>query len=265
MSSRSGGADAPLSLFSFQDVITSITGIMILVVLLLVLEVIHSKTSEPLKEIPTDVESRIASLQREKDRLDRKIKEIQGDVERLGGMNPEQVAADIKREKNRAAVLGGKKEECGDAIEQTHGDIRKIGEDIARLEQEKERLRRELEDLIKQLAEAKRVRLECRCSKQHILVQCSGKGIKAQPLDGRGEVLSFIPAGGTDRLASLRKFREWALKRDKGDVHFIAVVKPSAAPYAGQVVDTLRRDGFAVGYEPLEEDKTVISESQGSP
>jgi hypothetical protein len=45
----------------------------------------------------------------------------------------------------------------------------------------------------------------------------------------------------------------------------VVLVKPSAAGYAREVVEALRKSGFDVGYEPLEEERTAVWAEGGDP
>jgi hypothetical protein len=81
---RSGSP--PISLFSFQDIITSVTGIMILVTLLMSVELVRrplqehrpkSSDATPTEESANSPSQELAELQRRKDRNDQAMRELE--------------------------------------------------------------------------------------------------------------------------------------------------------------------------------------------
>lgn len=265
--SRRSGSDNPLSLFAFQDVITGVTGIMILVVLLLVLEVISQKSANTpktaeSKESAENMEDRIAELEREKNALVHSIDRIQGDVQRLGGMDPRQVQAAIKREKQRALELGDSVKATGDYIKKEETRRGAPQDDVDKLDKENRRLQGLFDTLDEELRIAieEGAHVQFSSNRPYIIAQCSGKGIRAKAWDGDREFQFFFPPGSTDTRSMLAKFSQWIRTRHKNRERFIVVVKPSAAPYVEEVIDLIRRGGFKLGSEPLEEDKTAIFE-----
>ena len=102
---RSNEDESPISLFSFQDIITSITGIMFLVVLLLVLIMLSSfekNTSDP-------VAAETCRLTRELSELKKKLQSLQNNQTELA----EQLA---KLKKLTPAELAARKMELQQAI-----------------------------------------------------------------------------------------------------------------------------------------------------
>ena len=267
MSRRRGKGGTPLSLFSFQDVITSITGIMILVVLLLVLEIITHKIEEVTRKPPINLDALIAAAEEDKAELTHKVERNRADIKRLDGIDPGKVAADINREKENRAKLGKEIKRHKGEHAKASGTIDDLEGAIATATITKAGQQRVLDGLQGELEKAKRqrrrVRFTCRCGRQHILVQCAKKGIDVQRVEGDRQVRSFA-ARGDSYQSALSAFLKWAFKHNKDEVHFIVVVKPSAAPYAELLVKMLYAKQFKVGCEPLIEEKNAIFADSGA-
>lgn len=265
MSRRRGGNDNPLSLFAFQDVITGVTGIMILVVLLLVLEVISQKSADTPKtseseESAENVEEQIAALEKEKNALIHNIDRIQGDIQRLGGTDPRELQAAIKREKERALELADDIKATGDYIKKEQTRRGAPEAEVDKLAKRNRELRGIFDTLAKELRimQEEGERVQFSSNRPHVLAQCSGKGIRVKAWDGDREVQFMFPPGSTDPTSALAKFSQWIRTRQNDRERFIVALKPSAASYAADVIDLIRQAGFSLGHEPLEEDKTAI-------
>ena len=264
---RRGGNDNPLSLFSFQDIITAVSGIMLLVVLLLVLQVLNVKSMAvppPIPEVDAKkTEQDIRELRETVSKLNGRLVKADRDLKATSAVNldqaPSQVRAEEKLTKGLVEAidkvtveLSRKKQKA--AVQATTAAARDelITELAAKAKSLKDRL--DSKDAWSRVHYS----FAKRTAKTPILAQCSAAGVEAKVLDGKSAPQSFIDPKRTNYQSSLKAFRAWARRRNFIRDAFVVLVKPSAAGYAGQVVRMLRQSGFDVGYEPLEEDRTAI-------
>ena len=269
MSRRRTEGRSPIALFSFQDIITSVTGIMILVVVLLILEVINRKSFEVAASAPvmkmstiTDAQDEIASMQVEKEKLDNEVERRHEIIAELARLDPRQIKSDIKREED-------KNEGLSERLEALRAKLEKQRRQAGKAEKAATQGDHELQRLKEQLARIKtenRVTFDfLRTDKMPILVQCSQEGIQVKILDSSPKIRSFPSSGSADHKGCLSSFGQWVRGINKDKNALVVLVKPSAAPYAVRVINMLYKEKFDVGYEPLEESKTAIFNDEDLP
>ena len=106
--SRRGGGGNPISLFSFQDIITSVTGIMILVTLMMTLELVQRSANSPAlktQEIVEEVKPATQDVRRRIDDLKRRLEQQSALVSVAAGLNPKNVRERLKDAQRRTDAL----------------------------------------------------------------------------------------------------------------------------------------------------------------
>lgn len=269
MSRRRADSEAPLSLFSFQDVITSISGIMILVVLMLVLDVLAAKATEVVAAAPAeDLEARVQTLRDDLKALTEQINSDQGVID---GIPHDLSPRDVEELRFANEQLGQLIAENRADLEDAEGTAQDAKGDKESLEAEIRRLTgqlKELKDKHGKLIEGmQRVEFAAPPGKETILVQCSDKAIEVKVLGKPPEMRSFPLPGGAQPGMVPADFARWARGRDVARAYFYVLVKPSSAPYAQAVINLLLgragdEPAFEVGYEPFEEHKTAVYEEE---
>lgn len=263
MRGRRGGTDSPLSLFSFQDIITGISGIMILVVLMMVLDLLNRKILEhPPPQFPNvnikEVRAEIGDLSRQAEGLSRKIKDREGVIQGLRNVHFAEIpkrqdkARDEKRSLDqRLAERRGQLKQAQDAERAANEKKHELGTRVAVLEGELAAAKPKAAPPEPNKDEiAITIRHGQRTTKTPIVAVCSGSGIKTKVLR-QGSGIQTFPASKTAFLA-------WARKRKTAKEQFVLIIKPSASHYAQELVHAIRNAGFVVGHEPFEEQKTVV-------
>jgi len=274
MSRRRGSSEAPITLFSFQDLICSISGIMILVALLMALDLVSRKAETPAAATAQDASTaeadrKIAAMTQEREGLEKDLARGQRVVADLQGKDPKRIAIELKAKETEqerlARELADRRarleelEKMGKTAEQQK---EKLSAEVAKLNEEMDKLNRQRKDLeaVPRVVIAPPGQLR----KTPILAVCSGKGIETSTLGGERAVKSF-GAPGADPEALARDFMQWATSRNRDQEFFFLLVKPSAAPYARQLIVLLRERRFEVGYDPLEEEKVAAFEDKPKP
>ena len=271
---------SPISLFSFQDIITCITGIMIMLVLLLILDVItKTEMAAKAEHLEPDVSGEdlpeTELLQKQFEELRRDIEKNSIILERSELSDTANVAEEIANADQRISEsqqkVRDKSEERKSVkkrLEQIP-DIRKrhkkqsesigkiegeVGEVRKRQSENEERIEGEIAVIRGEIEATKSGKKifyvpAVQESKQAILVQCGDNSIKAQPIDRSEKFKTFTSAA---------QFMEYAKKRNKGREYFVILVKPDGIDFFKQIGGGLKNSGFDMGYEPLEQDKEAV-------
>ena len=276
---------SPVSLFSFQDIIMSVLGVVILVTLILVLKLVSQMAAAP--PTPTvivdDIRQQIASLQpvlmelrdsiadlhraREKSEiftpsLDQ-IDAIQSTIDRL--------ESDIAATKKKIEEIKRRIEELQNnpamqQLEEIQEEIKDLTDKLANLKQQTkdtagnaaelqakfEELKTKNTTLERQLAERAAVQLKVTIPKdtdKTAFILVYGQGI-----------INVIPTDGTSKqtFSSRTQFSNWVSRRDYENEHFVVYVRPSRFGQHEEIVKDLRARGFDVGLQVTGE-KTDLS------
>ena len=255
---RRRSEDNPLSLFAFQDIIMSVSGIIILVVLLLGLRIAASSGTkgagdESMPKMP-DRSSKIVKLEAQVARAQQKLQE------EMDKNLPKEDDSDAPR--SQAAVLR--------ALVNTNGTLKaELGnskEALSRTKGDADKLRKKVDELGKVLATIENKRqiipdqLRLRpekdtnatiyvavCSKQRILCGALGQE-KAK------KIFAATPAGRKRLVAYAEELADTF-----ADLRLVLLMKPSSENYCMKLVESLKSKGIqAIGYDPLEEHFTVF-------
>ena len=265
--SRRRRSGPSISLFSFQDIICSVSGIMVLIALIMALELI---TAEPRPKpvpngglAPKDDEAEIMKLEQEKIELTKKYVEGRKNVTRIDGQNPEDIERKIKEELNKEESIKRDLENLKITKEETESKIKRIEDEKSEIEKDKKIINLAIGITEKEIAEQQqKPNVEYVPSQNSritpILVQCSSLGIEVS-VGAKNIERQFFMSTDSDFRSFASKFQEWAITRDKQTEVFFVLVKPSSAPYVDRyVLSFLDQKGFGIGYDPFEEDKFAI-------
>jgi DNA repair exonuclease SbcCD ATPase subunit len=243
----------PLSLFSFQDIITGLCGIMILLVLIMVLDLITKPDVKPTEKGP-DEEVNIDKLRADVEALKKQYNENErGLAERVPETNVLTELAIKTKDANQQDA----------AIRNLDTQVPKLKEQLANLKQEKEesdRKYKELENVRKALDAAiaqipakseMTIILERGQSKMPIYVECSQKTVTVHFPIHKKEPIIFTLSQATAQLLKL------ANETDKLTNYFVFLIRPSSVKYAFDLQSAIKSLGFATGQDPVLEDKVV--------
>ena len=265
--------DTPaISFFSFQDIITSITGIMFLVVLILVLMILRSPSNA--------IRQREMKVSGEIRELEKNLRELRRAAAALNSRTEEQRKRLEELKKLKLESLPGLKSSLIDKLDAADAEIRLRQDETQHFRslfrQEKSEARKrqkllaadraasaalesEIRDLTKRIAEEQQLRKKLekvlqfvwdrRNPRNPILLVCGEMEITANMLRGPKEQIVFTDSG---------KCLEWCKSQDRNDVYFILLIKPSAFTYAENFSAELLKAGFQRGREVLPDDRTVI-------
>ena len=254
------------SLFAFQDIITSVTGIMVLVTLILALELIQQKeSSPPVKTAQVASQTRDAVAQNEgriqqlQDRLEAG-REQMTQVAAFDAAHVSQQLEDLKElndELDRELDEYAKESAAAAARkEQAEAEQNRRASEPQTLESVTADLKRE-RDLIEKLRKSNRTIFKPPegAAKTPWLVEVTGQGLIAAQCGVSAPPKQFRNATA---------LRDFAVGRDKGSEYFVLLVKPAGLDDFRRATIYLKEAGFDVGFDLLRTEQTAIDPETGA-
>ena len=260
MGHRAKSGSPPIILIFFQDIITSLSGIMIFLTLMMAVDVAsHHELglSGPVLAAVNN-EAALKSLRDRLDNLRKAVKHLS--LTGLTNSDPRRALA------NATQAIHEEKRQQDLLLEQEE-----LRREIARLKRELERSRQEsklsqaeqnaLESRIRKLNEALAKALQDRgiafipeagIAKTPMLVECSGTKIRAGFLTRDEAPSEFVATE-----AGVEKFVKFAGARSASQEYFVFFLKPSSFKYGKKLALQLKEQGYDVGFDALEEDRTI--------
>lgn len=252
--------NTPFSLFSFQDIITGLCGIIILFVLIMLIDLVMKRdtVSNPSEQAEIELEDNTAELKKEiaelKDELQRLRQSVKSVIVAAADKAAPEIAAKLDRD------LSGKEREVAAMLSQV-ADLRTR---VAAAEKADAENKKRVRDM-----EATRRMLE---SKLAALKDKKGVTLIHERGEFKAPVYLVLGRGGVEVLRPLKKntYRKWfffddlksglseelqALDHTTHTV--ILLVRPSGIKKMQSVVDIVRGMGLSYGRDPLEEDVEV--------
>jgi hypothetical protein len=261
---RRHGEESPLSLFSFQDIITGVTGIMIFILLMLSINI---RTPDPTPVVKQPVNKKRQRMLEDYTVVTEKLKTVRQSY--LKVKNELRVYRRFDRDKLQQQITDAElsiatrkleADELQKNIKQLQAQLPgKTSQTKMRLQQIVE-LKKRYADLKKKIEDQKDYnRVEFIPSndaegKQPIFVQLSDKQIGIKTFGDNGEVF-FWP----NNDAGFEKFKKFAEARDHKMEYFCFLIKPSATKiiYRRPFIFCMKKK-LEIGLEPLPENKNAV-------
>lgn len=277
---RKQNDESAISLFSFQDIITSLTGIMFLVVLLLVLvmltnkkptaeEVVVDPQSQQLQQQIQQLKAELAALQQDRSTLDEEL-------EKLRQLSPE--------------VLEARKNELYEQLQQTRQAITQEKETLTRNQQQlqawqqlladtQQELQKQLQKKDEQLKKQKKVQKQIQKQKEKNQQQSKVMAYTIERDSFKSPLLMEVSAAGIQLLIvdsqayhdfrkpdnfekSLSDAYAFLSTLSSSSYYLTVVVKPEAFEYSSKIRYELKQKGFSRGMEIMPDNVTSIFEEQ---
>jgi len=270
--SRRGRTAPPISLFSFQDIITSVAGIIILITLLLAVELLQRKLSDTPASfnVPAaPLRQELAAAAQERERLRVQLQQQAAEAEELVAASPQRLAQDqaaaedlVRRLEQELQALEAQAQRAKQAAQQAQTSSAARVADRQKLAD----LRREIQE---KQDEIDRLRRENRViynpapgdSKAAWLVDLSADTLRAAALGKTAPPQVFAGASATARS---RNLLAWAKGRDARREYFVLLVRPSAVQAFDAIYQELKAAGFDIGFDCITDDVSVIDPVRGA-
>ena len=252
---------SPFSLFSFQDIITGLCGIVILLVLVMVIDLVARRDavpSPPVSDAPVDATASEALLRAEIAALEEAIAKAREALAKrrvatAGGVSAERLEEANRdfseREKEIAALLSQV-----DALKTRLEKARDVDARSKKVLLEMENTRRELERSLAAMRDRKGVTLipERGNLKSPVYIVLGQERVEIhRPLDKGARA---VRAPRRDVAETVRSVLS---KLDRSTHTVVLLVRPSGASDMMPVAELVKGMGFACGRDPLEEDSDI--------
>ena len=275
-----------ISFFAFQDIITSVTGILILVTLILALYVNEatSFTSEQ-----TELKQKLTESQRELQTVSAQVAQRQTNLAALAATpDPARLSEDIRqlqdqlttqasrmsaleqKQAERQAAAAIKAEQLGlTDLRERAGTVRQQVESqqitnavLAQTVAATERQQQEIKEKIEKAESEHKLWLLPEISptgQQPLLVVVSGTKVTWDRFDQPASHREFNGARAVAEFTD--GLRQWTASRD----YIVFYVRPSGIDSFKRCYEAAKRAGFQTGYDAVEEDKQIIFSAPTSP
>lgn len=278
---RKGSEGSAISLFSFQDIITSITGIMFLVVLLLVLMMITSKVptakdNNKSNENVKELQKELAELKNKLQALRDSQKKIDKEIDDLKKLSPEEIRKRKLELQKILQVDQVKLDTLTSSLKLKEDQYKQLQTELQDLDKSVTHRKKLIEDLKKQLEELNKVIkaketnrqqrtrvmkyvVHSNSAKQPVLAELDKDGIRFMILDDK----KVIDLRRPDRaMESLSLMAMELQKLDPSRIYFSIAVKPGGFKYVIQLLEIMKNNNFERGTEILPDDDSSIFEEK---
>jgi hypothetical protein len=248
-------SQSPVSLISFQDIITSLCGIMILLVLFLAIELVARKSIITVESCSTSHQlpsHRVENItdQKKIEYLKEKLK----DTRILSPLEAAKIMVDVE-------TLNRKYTEQKKVFSQ---HIQQLEKQLVRIEQTKKRCQTDIMEIKTTLSKLENNKTSMsqdnrvtfipteKTTFRPFLVECSGTIMRAGYLndDNPPEIFSVDTDGKNSLLNVIRNI-------DAAKNYVVFIIKPSGADYAMEIIRKVRQMGVNVGYDAMTENHCV--------
>lgn len=271
-----------ISLFAFQDIITSLTGILFLIVLLLVIFMLEMRPKEEENnlrakiDIPA-VKAQIAKLKSDLDELKKQETLIQEAIQDYQALDLEtisdridsvkkEIVQKIQQVDNQKINIESKVEYNKELLEQ----IKRLHEKLVLAKSSSENFKNSLKKLqaekldylekIRVAKNAVKISFENTSNLTPILVECSANGIKV--LDYKTNKIFNLELPNGDLESRKKAFYDWLTTRNSSLEYYTIIIKPESFEYA-EVINNLGNLNLKRGLEFLpQNDISIVVEAK---
>lgn len=264
---KRGRQSRPISLFGFQDIIVSVSGVVIVMVLLLMLELVE-RPARPAEtdfgETASELRAAVAEARAKRDRLRSQLSDLDRVVDRAGTTSP----LELRAETDQAAA----------EIDKLQQELPRLKQDAQELEQKFQQQREALTDIQADLEEARKQVAETESElkkaqdnrrtilslprgfdKEGWLVVAAGDRVSAAPLQRPAEPTVFRGRLLTDPA---EQFVDWADERQAR--YFFVLVRPGGIAAFNEIRKWFESDGVDYGFDLAGSDQVFLDPKRGA-
>lgn len=285
MSSRfRNGSSAKTSFFAFQDIITSVSGILILIVLILSLDLnkLASSSSEGVATPAPELEARLTAMLIEQSRLELRLDELRQTLaDTRSAVTAETLEKEIANMQARIRTEQGKAEEQArrtasqnEAIRQqdaalglnsVRDTIEKARRDAEELAVKEKAVRQSLAELAGAVRQAQDRVLTAKSTAGQVWLIPSPTATSKEPillLTGRSSVVAerFDRPDLRASFSSpsvVSEFNRYLDRASAQNQYLVFYVRPSGIGIFEELAKVAKQKGFEIGFDALEEDRQV--------
>lgn len=258
--------DSPISLLAFQDIITCVTGIVLLLTLLVTLSLITRELSSPTARsmsVSEDVSAVLADVRREIEDLEERIGTGNKELQVFADISPSAVRRQLHHLQERSADL----EMDVDVLRQkTDGTSKRLRQwqtrkaDLAEDRKTLKDLEHELEGLVE-----KRRQIE---DDNRLIYNPHQAATKtAWLVEVRHEKMLAARAGKPEQpkeFSSVGAFLRWVRTTSPAHEYFVLIVRPKGIENYRGIYRSLRNSDYDLGIDLIGNDQTVMDPTRGT-
>lgn len=267
-----------MSLLAFQDIITSVSGILMFIVLMLSLELSNESASSSSSTVdPADVarvEAAVAAARNDKIRLERDLAENDDVARAAASIAPEQLRSDVRNLDERIAALADTIARLESRRDLALADQRAAeAGDSAAAGAEREATRQALQmaaQLAKELSEVQSddrpvFSLPRGLNRPGWLVVISADRCEVAPLGLRAAPRSY-PVKSSSFLArkpDVSAFLDWVHSQER-HAYFLLIARPTGANAFGVIREDVETTGVAFGFDLASARRKLLDPERGA-
>lgn len=254
-----------ISLFSFQDIITSVTGIMILLTIIMLLDLITRSNASPRAQ----TEQVLPQINEELSKTNEIIKDLEEKLSRQSSSTSTNAFLSEETLNKKIADLEEKLNHSQKKIEKLQQEKKNIKKSFDRINTEKnnqdktvvvEKLKNELKEKKKELedlSKSKRIIYNSPegISKTTWLFEVSGSNILVAKIGETSKPHNF---NGAEPL------KRWISTRSPSNDYFMILFKPDSVSFHDSLLNFLESNNFDFGYDLLDSSRTAIDPDKGA-
>jgi hypothetical protein len=271
---RRGTQGPSVSFFAFQDIITSVVGIFVLITLIMMIDLVSkaNSTTHVRKRFQDTFSEVIESLREQLDQLERRSDKLERDAQSLGSVVTWNQKETLKELESAIDVMT----QQATRSQQRTQDLQRVIEDQRslklRLEIESKNRSPDREELVKLLAQLEKLN-----SKLGDLQTEEPLVFKSQSLNGRAVIIVDVSSAGISVLdlandqrkewqgsGSIGQWKSWFSQQRISSLHFFVLIRPGAAKLFATVKSELERSGAIYGYDLMDGPKPLRLRSEAT-
>lgn len=264
--SRRGRNNSGFSLFAFQDIITSVTGIMVLITLVLALELLQRKVATPAArtaQVTDELEKTVNDNKQTIQQLKRQLEQSKRLVEEFASVDINRVRFELKELKEQRQQLN---QEIVKLEAQQRDAMSRLAEARAK-RRDRSADPETLEELQRQLSEAEQQLAKLKQANRVIFNPSEGQSKSPWLVEVARDSLKVAKVGASVApltFDTVDRFKTWAAGRRQSSEYFVLLVKPSGVDSFAELRAMLKGLNFDLGYDLLTENQNAIDSEIGA-
>jgi hypothetical protein len=273
--SRRGRTGPVISLLAFQDIITCVTAIVIVVVLFLTLDLLQRKQGQA-SESPAaladdlaariaDVEAELAKLRQELDRADDVVKQVASTFPaelKVEIVRRERAIEDLRREQQRQEERRTRLVTQQQAAAAEKFDLEPLRRRLEQTVQET----RELQGQLDQEKDENRVlfTLPRGSNKDGWIAVVESGRITVAPLGRASKPQVFVSTGTIFKKSAADALIDWIDRDRLRSAYFLVLIRPAGARTFSELEEALQGKSISFGFDLIDAERTVLHPERGA-
>lgn len=274
--SRRGRTGPVISLFAFQDIITSVTAIVMVITLLLAVDLIQRRKSQAADssgQIAAEIAERVQKVESELAALKDRTTETSELVREIAATSPAELRNEITQREAMITELSSEKERIQRRLLKVT-ELEKTTAvklfDLHPVEEEKQKLERSYADLERQVQQERQENrvlftLPRGFQKEGWIAVIEANRIITAPIGREAKPIEFRTSGiSLFGRSSTKEFTNWIEQQGLRSAYFLLLVRPGAATSFDETDDALTNLAVSHGFDLISRDIILFHPERGA-